>query len=81
MTNCGRCLSRPSRGRKARADEIQAENLGIDYLGRRPLLGAVTVDRAKKLSHGPLDPDGLTFVVVGDPAGLNPNRIGLNSGF
>jgi zinc protease len=56
--------------------EIQLENLGIDYLDRRAaLFGAVTLDQAKKVAHTLLDPDGLSFAVVGDPADLTPTRI------
>jgi zinc protease len=48
--------------------EIQLENLGIDYLDRRAaLFGAVTLDQAKRIARNLLDPDGLSFAVVGDP--------------
>jgi zinc protease len=56
--------------------EIQLENLGIDYLDRRAaLFGAVTLDQAKRVAHTLLDPDRLSFAVVGDPADLTPTRI------
>src|SRR5271163_412878 len=56
--------------------EIQLENLGIDYLDRRAaLFGAVTLDQAKRVANTLLDPDGLSFAVVGDPADLTPTRI------
>ena len=56
--------------------EIQLENLGIDYLDRRAaLFGAVTLDQAKRIARNLLDPDGLSFAVVGDPADLTPTRI------
>jgi zinc protease len=56
--------------------EVQLENLGIDYLDRRAaLFGAVTLDQAKRIAHNLLDPDGLSFAVVGDPADLTPTRI------
>jgi zinc protease len=56
--------------------EIQLENLGIDYLDRRAaLFGAVTLDQAKRVAHTLLDPDKLSFAVVGDPADLTPTRI------
>ncbi len=56
--------------------EIQLENLGIDYLDRRAaLFGAVTLDQAKGVAHIMLDPDRLSFAVVGDPADLTPTRI------
>jgi zinc protease len=55
--------------------EIQLENLGIDYLDRRAaLFRAVTLDQAKRVAHMLLDPDGLSFAVVGDPADLAPTR-------
>ena len=56
--------------------QIQLENLGIDYLDRRAaLFGAVTLDQAKRVANSLLDPDRLSFAVVGDPADLNPTRI------
>jgi zinc protease len=56
--------------------EIQLENLGIDYLDRRAaLFGAVSLDQAKRVAHNLLDPDALSFAVVGDPADLTPTRI------
>jgi zinc protease len=56
--------------------EIQLDNLGIDYLDRRAaLFGAVTLDQARRVAHTLLDPDGLSFAVVGDPADLTPTRI------
>ncbi len=55
--------------------EIQLENLGIDYLDRRAaLFGAVSLDQAKRVAHNLLDPDALSFAVVGDPADLTPTR-------
>lgn len=62
--------------------EIQRENLGIDYLDRRAaMFGAVTLDQAKRVAHGLLDPEGLSFAVVGDPAGLTATRIAPDAGF
>ena len=55
--------------------EVQLENLGIDYLDRRAaLLGAVSLDQAKRVAHNLLDPDALSFAVVGDPTDLTPTR-------
>jgi zinc protease len=55
--------------------EMQLENLGIDYLDRRAgLFGGVTLDQAKRVARGLLDPDRLSFVVVGDPANLIATR-------
>ena len=56
--------------------EIQLDNLGIDYLDRRAaLFGAVSLDQAKRVAHNLLDPDALSFAVVGDPTDLTPTRI------
>jgi zinc protease len=62
--------------------EIQLENLGIDYLDRRAaLFGAVTLDQAKKVARGLLDPERLSFAVVGDPADLAATRVVPDAGF
>jgi zinc protease len=62
--------------------EIQLEKLGIDYLDRRAaLFGAVTLDQAKTVAHRLIDPDKLSFAVVGDPADLTPTRIVPDPGF
>lgn len=50
---------------------IQRDRLGIDYLDRRKaLIEAVTLDDAKRVAHKLLDPDKLSFVVVGAPEKL-----------
>lgn len=50
---------------------IQREDLGIDYFDRRNgLIEAVTLDDVARVADRLLDPDGLSFVVVGQPAGL-----------
>ena len=55
--------------------EMQIQKLGIDYLDRRAaLFDAVTPEHARRVAHRLLDPDGLSFAVVGDPAGLTPTR-------
>ena len=55
--------------------EMQIEKLGIDYLDRRAaLFDAVTLDQARRVAHRLLDPEGLSFAVVGDPADLTPTR-------
>ena len=55
--------------------EMQIEKLGIDYLERRAaLFDAVTLEQARRVAHRLLDPDGLSFAVVGDPADLIPSR-------
>ena len=49
---------------------MQLEKLGMDYLDRRAaLFDAVTLDQARAVAHRLLDPDRLSFAVVGDPAG------------
>ena len=55
--------------------EIQLENLGIDYLDRRvALLSGVTLDQARRVARNLLDPNRLSFAIVGDPADLNSTR-------
>src|SRR3984893_15268224 len=55
--------------------EMQIEKLGIDYLDRRAaLFDAVTLDQTRRVAHRLLDPDGLSFALVGDPADLIPTR-------
>jgi zinc protease len=50
---------------------IQRDDLGIDYLDRRnALIAAVTLEDAKRVARRLLDPDRLSFVVVGAPEGL-----------
>ncbi|MGO8916904.1 MAG: M16 family metallopeptidase [Stellaceae bacterium] len=50
---------------------IQRDGLGIDYLDKRSgLIDAVTLDDAKRVARTLLDPDRLSFVVVGSPASL-----------
>ncbi|HET7593999.1 MAG TPA: pitrilysin family protein, partial [Stellaceae bacterium] len=47
---------------------IQRDRLGIDYIDRRKtLIESVTLDDAKRVAHRLLDPDKLSFVVVGSP--------------
>ncbi len=50
---------------------IQLDDLGIDYLDRRnALIEAVTLEDVRRVARSLLDPAGLRFVVVGQPAGL-----------
>jgi zinc protease len=50
---------------------IQRDKLGIDYLEKRSaLIDAVTLDDAKRVARSLLDPDQLSFVVVGAPENL-----------
>lgn len=51
--------------------QLQTDRLGIDFLERRPaLIEAVTGDDIRRVARRLLDPDALTIVVVGRPAGL-----------
>ncbi len=51
---------------------IQIDNLGLDYMARRNgLIEAVTLADANRLARQVLRRDRLTFVVVGQPEGVN----------
>ncbi len=51
---------------------IQLDELGIDYLDRRnALIEGVTLEDARRVARKVLDPEGLTFVVVGRPEGID----------
>lgn len=65
-------LSLDSTGRiAATLVQVQRDRLGIDYLDRRnALIDGVTLDDAKRVARRLLDPDALTFVVVGAPPEL-----------
>jgi zinc protease len=58
---------------------MQLDNLGIDYLERRnALIEAVTLEEANRVAGEILDPDGITFVIVGRPEGIKAtHRIGV----
>ena len=50
---------------------IQVDKLGIDYLDRRAgLIDAVSLDDVRRVAHRLLDPQALSVVVVGQPAGM-----------
>jgi zinc protease len=50
---------------------LQLDDLGIDYPERRTaLFEKVTLEDMKRVAHRLLDPANLTWVVVGEPAGL-----------
>ncbi len=50
---------------------IQLDDLGIDYLDKRnAFIEAVTLEDARRVARTLLDPAGLRFVVVGQPAGI-----------
>ena len=50
---------------------IQLDELGIDYIDRRPdLINAVTLEDVKRVARRILDADKLTVVVVGEPVGV-----------
>jgi zinc protease len=55
--------------------QLQLDRLGIDYLDRRAgLIDAVTLDQVRALARRLLDPNRLSFVVVGTPAGVTATR-------
>lgn len=55
--------------------QMQIDGLGIDYLDRRAgLIEAVTLDQVRALARRLLDPTRLSFVVVGEPAGVTATR-------
>ncbi len=68
-------LQMSSTGRIARTlVSIQIEKLGIDYLQKRnSYIDKVTVEDARRVAKRLYDPDRLTVVVVGDPAGMPTN--------
>lgn len=50
---------------------MQAQDLSADYIvGRNDLVNAVTLESVNRVASELLDPDGLHFVVVGQPEGL-----------
>jgi len=50
---------------------IQMDNLGIDYLDRRAaLIDKISAEDVQRVAKRLLDSKALTFVVVGNPAGL-----------
>ena len=54
---------------------MQRESLGIDYLDRRnDFIGAVTAEDIARVAGRVLDPAGLTFVIVGEPEGVESHK-------
>ena len=52
---------------------VQYHQLGIDYLDKRAsYINAVTGEDVARLARRLLDPDKLTFVVVGKPVNVAP---------
>ncbi len=50
---------------------VQMEDLGADYINKRnDLIEAVTLEDVQRVARRLLDPDSLSFVVVGKPVGL-----------
>lgn len=50
---------------------VQMEDLGMDYIDNRPdLIGAVTLEDTRRVAERLMEPESLTFVVVGQPEGL-----------
>ena len=56
--------------------QVQRDNLGIDYLNKRnDLLNAVTISDVKRVAARLLDPAKLTTILVGQPAGITPDKV------
>jgi len=54
---------------------IQLEDLGIDYIDRRHgYIEAITLEDVRRVAAELLDPDALTFVIVGQPEGVTADR-------
>jgi zinc protease len=54
---------------------LQIDGLGLDYVNRRnALVEAVTREDIARVARHLLDPDRLTFIVVGRPEGLDPTN-------
>lgn len=54
---------------------MQVDNLGIDYLDRRnDYINKVTLDQANAVAKRLLDPDALSWSVVGEPQGVTPTK-------
>ncbi|MDB5396635.1 MAG: putative peptidase [Rhodospirillales bacterium] len=52
--------------------QLRVQDLGIDYLDRRDgLINAVTLEDAKRVSEGLLNPAKLTTITVGKPQGVS----------
>jgi zinc protease len=50
---------------------MQMQGLSTDYIANRnDMVNAVTLDDVNRVAQGLLDPSRLTFVVVGQPAGV-----------
>ncbi|MBC7131619.1 MAG: insulinase family protein [Roseovarius sp.] len=55
--------------------EMQLDGLPTDYIARRnDMVNAVTLDQINRVARERLDPERLTFVVVGRPEGLEDRR-------
>jgi zinc protease len=51
--------------------DMQMDGLPTDYIARRnDMVNAVTLDEINRVAREWLDPEALTFVVVGQPEGL-----------
>jgi zinc protease len=60
---------------------MQLENLGIDYIDRRnSYINAVTQDDIRRVAKRLLEPDKLTFVIVGAPQGVQATAKAPESG-
>ena len=60
---------------------LQIAGLDLDYVNRRnALVEAVTVEDVRRVAARLLEPDALTFVVVGRPGGRRARRINHYTG-
>ncbi len=51
---------------------IQVSKLGVDYIEKRPgYIDAVTIEDIRRVAKRLLRPEAMTFVIVGDPAGID----------
>ena len=54
---------------------MQADDMPVDYItNRNAYVDAVTLEDVRRVAARLLDPDGLHFVVVGQPQGLSPGN-------
>ena len=68
-------LRRQRLDRRRSSSSLQVAGLDIDYVNRRnALVEAVTVEDIARVAARLLDPDALTFVVVGRPGGRRADQ-------
>lgn len=55
---------------------IQLADLGINYLDQRSsYIGSITLDDVRRVARRLLDPDKLSFAIIGKPEGVTPTQI------